>query len=94
MYIYVVDLNEMPDNRRDRALTEHLRSPNEVSSTRNRPYLIELWVKGFHGNYQTCPAIPKGSDASSQTVYEALLVKTTSTKLIENGKESHCIPRT
>lgn len=43
---------ESPNKKKPKVPKEHLSPPNETPNARNRLHLIELLVKGLHGNPQ------------------------------------------
>jgi hypothetical protein len=55
------------NNEGDRALVDHLLSPNEASSRRIELNSIKLLAKGSHGNPQTIQAVSKRIGYSLQT---------------------------
>lgn len=64
-----------PNNVGDNALTRHLLSPNEASSSRNGLHL-SCWPKGPHRHHQTTQAMAKVMVFFPQTVGKVLLLKT------------------
>ena len=76
----------MPNTGEDRVPIEHLSAVNEASSTGNELHLIELLVKGVHGNLQPNQDITKAIDGSPQTDRKDIFPKIMAEELIEHIK--------
>ena len=76
----------MTNNGEARATIEHLLAVNKVSSTGNELHLIELLVKGVHGNLRLDQDNTKAIDSSPQTDRKAIFPKITPKELIEHIK--------
>lgn len=82
----VTYLIKLPNTGGYRALTGHLLSPMELSSTGMGFHLIELLASGFPWEPSNIPAATKTTSCSPQTYSKAPLSKTTPAQFIGHGE--------